>query len=85
MKPEPKLTKADRKRLKELQLQRRHLARNFYHPAIWYGCDDVSAKELIAEERARLDAEIDAVLNPPEETPVLVGVIVDKPTQGALW
>ncbi|MFI0484872.1 hypothetical protein [Actinomadura sp. 9N215] len=78
----PNLSKADRKRLKELRSQRRDAARNFYHPAIWYGAEPCTDEaSIIAEERARIDAEIKRLTAPP---PVLEGVIV-RPDQGALW
>jgi hypothetical protein len=80
------LGNADRKRLKELRSERRDIGRNFYHPAIWYGAEPMTnAASLIAEERARIDAEISALLDPPEDVPVLIGVIVDRPSEGALW
>jgi hypothetical protein len=82
----PETSKADRKRLKELRSDRRNIATNFYDPAIWYGAEPMTdAMSLIAEERARIDAEIKALTDPPTITPALVGVVVGRPSQESLW
>ena len=84
----PNLSKADQKRLTQLHAERRSVRRAVRtHPVFWYGVPEgLNArrlfKDMVADERARIDAEIERLTAPP--VPVLEGVIV-RPAQGALW
>lgn len=76
---ERKLSKADKRKLKELRADWKHAGQ--HHPAYWYGVEPPEAMAaIIADERARIEAEAKAITDPEPEVPVLVGVVVENPT-----